>query len=194
MTQASQDPRLCRQRQKDSFNKKLVQIAAAGATRAGAEVTLIDLKQFPLPMFDQDLEQANGVPEHAVRLKQLFVEHDGLLIAAPEYNSSITPLLKNSIDLVSRTTGDEPPLVAFQGKVTAPMSASPGELGGLRGLVHVRSILGNIGVLVLPDQVAISKAFEAFGDNGQLLDERKQAQVEKLGAELFRVITSLKGS
>ncbi len=179
---------------KDSFNKKLVQIAAAGATRAGAEVTLIDLKQFPLPMFDQDLEQANGVPEHAVRLKQLFVEHDGLLIAAPEYNSSITPLLKNSIDWVSRATGDEPPLVAFQGKATALMSASPGGLGGLRGLVHVRSILGNIGVLVLPDQVAIPKAFQAFGDNGQLLDERKQAQVEILGAELFRVITSLKSS
>ena len=75
-----------------------------------------------------------------------------LLIAAPEYNSSLTPLLKNSIDWVSRATGDEPPLVAFQGKAAALMSASPGGLGGLRGLVHVRSILASIGVLVLPDQ------------------------------------------
>ena len=177
----------------DSFNKKLVRIAAAGATTAGAEVTVIDLKQFPMPLFDQDLEKASGMPEHAVRLKQLFVEHDGLLIAAPEYNSSITALLKNSIDWVSRPAADEPPLVAFRGKTAALMSTSPGGLGGLRGLVHVRSILGNIGVLVLPDQVAIPKAFEAFGDDGQLVDERKQTQVEELGAELARVITLLKG-
>jgi NAD(P)H-dependent FMN reductase len=173
---------------KDSFNKRLVQIAAAGA-----DVTVIDLKQFPMPLFDQDLEQEAGVPEHAVRLKQLFVEHDGLLIAAPEYNSSITPLLKNSIDWVSRPAGDEPPLVAFRGKTAALMSASPGGLGGLRGLVHVRSILASIGVMVLPDQVAVAKAFEAFGEDGQLVDERKQAQVEKLGAELARVTALLKG-
>ncbi len=181
---------------KDSFNKKLVRIAAAGATTAGGEVTLIDLKEFPMPLFDQDLEQESGVPEHAVRLKQLFVEHDGLLISAPEYNSSITALLKNSIDWVSRPgpAGDEPPLVAFRGKTAALLSASPGGLGGLRGLVHVRSILANIGVLVLPDQVAISKAFEAFADDGQLIDERKQTQVEKLGAELVRVTALLLGS
>ena len=178
---------------KDSFNKRLVQIAAAGATAAGADVTVIDLKQFPMPLFDQDLEQEARVPEHAVRLKQLFVEHDGLLIAAPEYNSSITPLLKNSIDWVSRPAGDEPPLVAFRGKTAALMSASPGGLGGLRGLVHVRSILASIGVMVLPDQVAVAKAFEAFGEDGQLVDERKQAQVEKLGAELARVTALLKG-
>ena len=178
---------------KDSFNKRLVQIAAAGATTAGADVTVIDLKQFPMPLFDQDLEQEAGVPEHAIRLKQLFVEHDGLLIAAPEYNSSITPLLKNSIDWVSRPAGDEPPLVAFRGKTAALMSASPGGLGGLRGLVHVRSILASIGVMVLPDQVAVSKAFEAFGEDGQLVDERKQTQVEKLGAELARVTALLKG-
>ena len=168
---------------KDSFNKKLVQIAAASATTAGAEVTVIDLKEFPMPLFDQDLEQASGVPEHAVRLKQLFVEHDGLLISAPEYNSSITALLKNSIDWVSRPGpgGDEPPLVAFRGKTAALLSASPGGLGGLRGLVHVRSILSSIGVLVLPDQVAISKAFEAFGDDGQLVGERKQTQAGRNG-------------
>lgn len=176
-----------------SFNKLLVRIAAAGATAAGAEVTLIDLKQFPLPLFDQDLEQAEGPPEHAVRLKQLFVEHHGLLIAAPEYNSSITPLLKNAIDWVSRATGDEPPLVAFRGKAAALMSASPGPLGGLRGLVHVRAILGNIGVLVLPNQVAVGQASAAFGDDGQLVDDRKQSQVQELGAELARVIRGLQG-
>jgi NAD(P)H-dependent FMN reductase len=177
----------------DSFNKKLVQIAAAAASTAGADVTVIDLKQFPMPLFDQDLEQASGVPEHAIRLKQLFVEHDGLLIAAPEYNSSITALLKNSIDWVSRPADDEPPLAAFRGKTAALMSTSPGGLGGLRSLVHVRAILSSIGMMVLPDQVAIPKAFEAFGDDGQLVDERKQTQVEKLGAELVRVTALLKG-
>lgn len=177
---------------RDSLNKKLVRIAAAAATEAGADVTVIDLKEFPLPLFDQDLEQAEGMPAHAARLKQLFIEHDGLLIAAPEYNSSITPLLKNAIDWVSRATGEEPPLVAFRGKAAALMSASPGRLGGLRGLVHVRSILGNIGVLVLPDQVAVAKANEAFDRDGQLGDERQQSQVRKLGTELVSVIARLK--
>src|SRR5215510_12287566 len=98
---------------RDSFNKKLVPIAARGAREAGAEVTLIDLKDFPLPLFDQDLEAERGMP----KLKQLFIDHDGLLIAAPEYNSSITPVLKNAIDWVSRPAPGEPSLVAFRGKV-----------------------------------------------------------------------------
>jgi len=179
---------------KDSFNKKLVRIAAAGATAAGAAVTVIDLKDFPLPIFDQDLEAADGPPENAVRLKQLFIDHDGLLISAPEYNSSITPLLKNAIDWVSRPPNEKPPLAAFQGKTAALLSASPGHLGGLRGLVHVRAILGNIGVLVLPKQIAISQADKAFDKDGRLVDDGKQSQVEKLGAELARVITGLQTS
>ena len=136
---------------RESFNKKLVPIAAKGARDAGAEVTLIDLADFPLPLFDQDLEARQGMPENGKKLKQLFIDHDGLLIASPEYNSSITAVLKNTIDWVSRPAPDEPSLVAFRSKVATLMSASPGALGGLRRLVHVRSILGNIGVIVLPD-------------------------------------------
>lgn len=177
---------------RDSFNQKLVAVAVAGAREAGAEVTLIALRDFPLPVFDQDLEDAEGMPAAAKALKQLFREHDGLLIAAPEYNSSLTAALKNAFDWVSRAeTDDEPPLVAFAGKTAALCAASPGALGGLRGLVHVRAILGNIGVTVLPDQVAVSKAHEAFAADGTLSDAKQAARVQKLGAQLARHLTKL---
>jgi NAD(P)H-dependent FMN reductase len=113
------------------------------------------------------------------------------LISAPEYNSSITAVLKNTIDWVSRPVPGEAPLACFDGKVASLMSASPGALGGLRGLVHVRAILGNIKVLVLPDQVAISRAGEAFNPDGSLKDPKQQAAVEGLGAQLAWVIAKL---
>ena len=169
---------------RESFNKKLVQFAVKGAREADDEVTLLDLKDFPLPLFDQDLEVEQGMPDNGTKLKRLFIEHDGLLISSPEYNSSITAVLKNAIDWVSRPAPDEPPLVAFRGKVATLMSASPGALGGLRGLVHVRSILGNIGVIVLPDQVAVPKAHEAFLPDGSLNDAKRQAGIEALGKTL----------
>jgi chromate reductase len=178
---------------RESFNKKLVPIAAKGARDAGAEVTLIDLKDFPLPLFDQDLEAEQGMPANGRKLKQLFIEHDGLLIACPEYNSSITAVLKNTIDWVSRPAPDEPSLVAFRGKIAMLMSASPGALGGLRGLVHVRSILGNIGVLVLPDQIAVGKAHEAIKPDGSLVDPKQQARIEGLGSTLASFLMKLKG-
>ena len=109
---------------RESFNKKLVPIAAKGARDAGAEVTLIGLEDFPLPLFDQDLEARQGMPENGMKLKQLFIDHDGLLIASPEYNSSITAVLKNAIDWVSRPAPGEPSLVAFRSKVATLMSAS----------------------------------------------------------------------
>ena len=177
---------------RDSFNQKLAALAAAGVREAGAEVTLIALRDFPLPVFDQDLEDAVGMPAAAKELKQLFREHHGLLIAAPEYNSSITAALKNAIDWVSRAeSDDEPPLVAFAGKAAVLCAASPGALGGLRGLVTVRSILGNIGVTVLPDQVAVSKAHEAFKADGSLADEKQSARVKKLGTQLAQHLAKL---
>ena len=174
-----------------SYNKLLVQVAAAAAEQAGAEITRLNLKDYPLPLFDEDLEQQDGPPENAAKLKQLFLSHDGLLISAPEYNSSITPLLKNTIDWVSRPAEGEPPLAAYSGKVAALMSASPGGLGGLRGLVHVRAILSSIGVIVLPDQVAVSKAYEAFDEQGTLKESRQQAKIEALGAGLASVLVKL---
>ena len=179
---------------KESLNVRLVQAAAAGARTAGAAVTVLDLSEFPLPLFNQDLEAEQGPPENATKLKELFLAHDGLLIASPEYNSSVTPLLKNTIDWVSRSAGgDEPPLSAYRGKVASLMAASPGGLGGMRGLVHLRSILGNIGVIVLPDQIAVSKAFEAFAEDGSLIDEKQRGRVEGLGATLARTLEKLGG-
>lgn len=175
----------------DSYNKRLVKIAVAGALAAGAEVTLIDLRDFPLPLFDGDLEAREGLPANGRKLKDLFLAHHGLLISAPEYNSSITAVLKNTIDWVSRPVPGEPPLACFDGKVACLMSASPGALGGLRGLVHLRAILGNIKVLVLPEQVAVPKANEAFDPDGSLKDPAQQKAVDGLGAQLARAISKL---
>ena len=177
-----------------SFNKKLLAIAADAARAAGAEVTVVDLRELALPLFDQDLEDASGLPEGAKKLKALLRASDGFLIASPEYNSSITASLKNAIDWASRSeSDDEPSLVAYRGKVAALCAASPGALGGVRGLVTLRSILSNIGVLVLPDQVGISAAHEAFDESGKLKDERKTKQIVKLAGGLVDLARKLKG-
>ncbi|MHC2069078.1 NADPH-dependent FMN reductase [Bremerella sp. T1] len=173
---------------RDSFNKKLVRIAARGAEEAGAEVTLLDLADFPLPLYDGDLEAEQGIPENAKALKELFLAHQGLLLSCPEYNSSITPLLKNTIDWVSRPFEGEQPLAAYKNKICALMSASPGGLGGLRGLVHVRAILQNIGVIVLPKQMAISQANNAFADDGSLNDSKQQETILSLGKSVFEFV------
>ncbi len=140
---------------RESWNQRLVEVAASHAREAGATVDELNLGDLNLPLFNEDLESESGAPEGATRLKQLMFDHEAFLIACPEYNSSITPLLKNAIDWASRPAAGETPLQAFRGKVCGLMSASQGALGGLRGLVHVRAILGNIGVIVLPEQVAV---------------------------------------
>ncbi|MGH8046502.1 MAG: NADPH-dependent FMN reductase, partial [Chthoniobacterales bacterium] len=169
----------------NSLNKRLVHLAADAARAAGAEVTVLDLRDLALPLFDQDLEDVQGLPEGARELKSLMRESDGFLIASPEYNSSITAALKNAIDWASRAeSDDEPPLVAFRGKTAALLAASPGALGGVRGLVHLRAILGNIGMLILPDQITIPAAHEAFDESGQLKDARKAAQIAALAKNL----------
>jgi chromate reductase, NAD(P)H dehydrogenase (quinone) len=177
---------------KDSYNKRLVRIAAGGAKEAGAEISVIDLRDFPLPLFDEDLEREQGTPEVATRFKGLMVEHDAFLISSPEYNSSISAVLKNAIDWASRPVPGELPLVAFRGKAATILSASPGALGGLRGLVHLRAILGNIGVIVLPDQIAVPRAFEAFLEDGSLKDATQQASIENLGRNLAMFLAKLK--
>jgi NAD(P)H-dependent FMN reductase len=174
-----------------SWNKKLVAVAANAARAAGGEVTLVDLRDFPMPLYDGDLEAASGLPEHAKRMKALFLAHDALLVACPEYNSSITALLKNTIDWVSRPAPGEGSLACFVGKTASLVAASPGALGGLRGLVHVRAILGSIGVLVLPTQIAVAKAHEAFDAEGKLKDGKQQASIEKLAAELVHTTAKL---
>jgi chromate reductase, NAD(P)H dehydrogenase (quinone) len=177
---------------RDSFNTRLVRIAAAAAREAGADVTAIELRDFPMPLYDEDLEKSKGMPEHAKRFRDLVLAHHGLLISSPEYNSSISGVLKNAIDWATRSEAGQGSLEAFEGKVATLMSTSPGALGGLRGLVHLRSILGNIKVIVLPDQVAISKAAEAFDETGRLKDEKQQASIERLGRTLAMTLTKLR--
>jgi len=177
-----------------SFNKKLVKIAAEGAKAAGAEVTYLDFRDLPLPLYDEDLETAEGLPENVLKLKALMKDHQGFLISCPEYNSSITPLLKNAIDWASRPAPNESSLECFKEKVAVLMSASPGGLGGLRGLIHVRSILSSIGVLVLPDQKAIGSAHEAFDENDNLKDESQRIAIRQLGDKLVAVTSRLQPS
>ena len=160
----------------------LLSVAGEGARGAGAEVTQLVLRDLQLPLFDEDLEREQGLPEGARRLKAEMVAHDGFLIASPEYNSSISGALKNAIDWASRAAPGEPGLAAFRGKIAALMAASPGALGGLRGLITLRSILGNIGVLVLPTQVTVPRAHEAFDEAGGLKDEKQRAALRALGA------------
>ncbi len=170
-----------------SFNKRLVSCAAAAAEREGAEVTVIDLADYPLPLFDEDLE-ARGVPENATKLKAMMMETDGFLIASPEYNSSLSGALKNMIDWASRPAEGEAPLAAFAEKTAVIMSASPGGLGGLRGLVHLRAILGNIQVIVLPQQHALPAAHQAFDEQGRLTDAKTREKIDFLGASLAKFL------
>jgi chromate reductase, NAD(P)H dehydrogenase (quinone) len=176
---------------KDSYNKKLIKIAAEGSRSAGAEVSYLDFRDLPLPLYDADLEEEDGLPKNVLKLKALLKAHQGFLIASPEYNSSISSLLKNAINWASRPEMGEPSLACFKGKVTVLMSASPGGLGGLRGLVHVRSILNNIGVFVLPDQKAISNADHAFDLNGNLKDQSQQKAIMQLGKKLVDITAKL---
>lgn len=175
----------------DSFNKKLIKIAATGAREAGADVTIIDLRDYPMPLYDEDLEKKEGLPSSTLKLKELMLSHHGFLISSPEYNSSISGVLKNTIDWTSRQGDDEFPLICFKDKVAGLMSASPGGLGGSRGLVHVRAILENMGVMVIPNQSAISKAHESFNLDGTMKDQKQHQQVKKIGANLAQMLLKL---
>lgn len=173
-----------------SFNKKLVKVALAGAAAAGAETTFIDLRDFAMPMFDEDVEKA-GIPQGVTQFRELMKSHHGLLIASPEYNGSVSAVLKNAIDWATRTVGNEAPLSCFNGKVAGLMATSPGGLGGIRGLAHIRAILGGIKVLVIPDQIALPKAHEAFDAQGNMVDEKMRAAVHGIGASVSNIVKRL---
>lgn len=176
-----------------SFNKKLVRIAADGARAAGAEVTEIDLRDIPMPLYDGDIEREQGLPPNAKLFKRLLIESQGMLISSPEYNSAFPAVLKNALDWASRAESGEAALVAFKGKIAGLMAASPGNLGGVRGLAVLRAMLSNIGVIVLPTQLAISRANEAFDAEGNLKDERQREQILGIGAEVVSFAKKLGG-
>lgn len=176
-----------------SFNKRLAQLMASRIDALGGQATFIDLRDYPMPLYDGDLEDGEGLPENARRLKQLFMEHQGLAIASPEYNGFITPLLKNTIDWVSRPDGDTGGLVPYENKIAAIVGASPGGLGGLRALPLVRQLLSNVGVTVLPNQLAVGGAAQAFDDQGQLVDEGQAKTLDTICQRLIDTLERQQG-
>lgn len=177
---------------KQSFNKKLAENASKIAEEKGASATFIDLADFNMPIFNEDLEAEHGLPDNAKKLKQLFIEHDGFFIASPEYNSSFSPLLKNALDWISRSESqNEKPLIAFDEKVACLAATSPGGLGGIRGLVPLRMWLSNIKVHVVPNQLAISSAHDVFDENG-IKDEKQKNMLENLVTGFIETTAKLK--
>ena len=168
----------------DSLNRKLAKAAAEMLERAGAEVTFADLRDYSMPIYDGDTEAAAGLPERAKAFKELVRQQDGLVIASPEYNGSFSGLLKNTIDWISRSEAGEKPAAALRGKTTAILGASPGPGGGQRGLKHVRELLTMIGVNVLPEQLTLPKATDAFDNDGQLNRPEAREALTRIAADL----------
>jgi NAD(P)H-dependent FMN reductase len=161
-----------------SFNARLAAVAAHQITRAGVDVTRLSLADFPLPIYDGDLQTRSGVPKNAVDLKRMMGAHHGVLIVTPEYNSSVPPLVKNVIDWVSRVQdAHEGRGQVFRGRPFAVASASPGKLGGARALAALRLILSALHALVIPNQLALAYANEAYDDMDRL---KQSADVEAL--------------
>lgn len=169
-----------------SNNKKLARLGAEIANANGIPATFADLGDYPMPLYDGDIEETSGIPENARKLEALLSAHHGIFIVAPEYNSSITPLLKNTLDWVSRIkTPERPQSWVFRTRVFALGAVGAGNFGGIRGLSHTRQVLEiGLGALVLPDQIAVPNGGQAFEDNGHLKDKRLQemlkAQIQRL--------------
>jgi NAD(P)H-dependent FMN reductase len=162
-----------------AYSGKTADAATKELALQGAEVTRISLADYPLPIMDQDLEVEKGVPENAFKLARLIAAHDGLLIASPEYNSSIPPLLKNTIDWVSRIHKDGGrPFKPYAGKIAALCSSSDGNFAGARGLYHLRSVLMNCGVEIITPQCSVPRAQEAFDEHGEFKDEHLRRRME----------------
>lgn len=168
-----------------AYSGKVANVAQKELALQGAEVTRISLADYPLPIMDQDLEKEKGIPENAFKLARLIAAHDGVLICTPEYNGSIPPLLKNTIDWVSRISRDDgKPLRPYPGKVVAICSSSDGHFAGIRSANHLRAVLSHIGMEVISAQVSVPNAAEAFGDNGEFAAERLQKGMSRLCASL----------
>ena len=179
-----------------SFNKRLARLGAEIAHANGIAATFADLGDYPMPIYDGDYESASGAPENAGKLKALMSVHSGILLVSPEYNAGVTPLLKNAIDWVSRVREDgEAAGAVFKSRVFALASASPGRLGGLRGLTALRQTLElGLGALVLPEQVAIPGAGDAFDARGHLKDRAQQEALKSLIETLARASRVLHGA
>lgn len=178
---------------KNSANKQLAQAAAKIAQDQGAEATFVDLADYEMPLYHQDLEAEKGLPEAAKRLKEVFAQHDGVFIASPEYNGAFTPLLKNTLDWVSRKeTPEEGFLSAYQGKVFALGCASPGAAGGTRGLILLRGMLTNMGFITVPLQATLGGcSAEGFNADGNLTNEDHNALLTNVVTKFIATTSAL---
>ena len=173
----------------ESLNKRLLAAVAALADPATVEVEIVDLRDFPLPLYDGDLEEAEGVPENAMVLKKKFLEADALLISTPEYNTSLPAVLKNAIDWISRPVEGVPWLSEIRGQVLGAMSASPGSTGGMQALGHLRQMFSNLGAYVVPGFTACPNAASAFTEDGAFANE---AQAKQYAGYLAEVVALAK--
>src|SRR5581483_1956722 len=179
-----------------SHNVRLAALMVKELTLADAEVTRISLTDYPLPLYDANLEVMSGVPENALKLKRMMVAHHGVFIASPEYNASVTPLLKNTIDWVSRARerGDEQ-YAAYKNRPFALGAASPGPFGGMRSLLTMRQVLEvGIGALVIPDMVSIANADRAFDEQDNLIDPRALGRVRTVADKLIEMARMMMGA
>ncbi|WP_378946295.1 NADPH-dependent FMN reductase [Mesorhizobium sp. ANAO-SY3R2] len=175
-----------------AYSGKTADCAQKELALQGADVTRISLADYPLPIMDQDLEKAEGVPANAVALARLFVAHDAILIATPEYNGSIPPLLKNAIDWVSRVRSDGGvPLNPYPGKLVALCSSSNGHFAGIRCINHLRAVLSHIQMEVISPQVSVPNGSEAFDENGEFKEERLRKGMARLCGALIERATLL---
>jgi chromate reductase, NAD(P)H dehydrogenase (quinone) len=174
---------------KESFNRKALSLAVEGARTAGADVTVADLRDYPMPIYDADFHHENGVPPMMLALRKLMLSANGLLVACPEYNTSITPLLKNTIDWLSQSV-DENDKAVFGNKVCGLLGASPGGFGTIRALPHVSYIFSNLGTIVLP-VVAVPRAGELMNADGTVNNEAAAKMLRDLGAKVANTATAV---
>ena len=180
---------------KDSHNKRLAKLGATIAEANGITTTFADLANFPMPVYNGDDEVTDGPPENAKKFSSLISQHNAVVIACPEYNASITPLLKNTLDWVSRVrNNDGSATQPYKNCVFALCSASPGGMGGLRGLVIVRHFLEQgLGALVIPDQFALPRAMNAYDEDGHLSDKEAQGRFKDMIEKLANTAAALHG-
>jgi len=182
---------------RESLNRKLLHVALRGAESAESidvEIEHLDLRDLAIPLYDGDSETSQGMPDGVRRLREALKLSDGVIIASPEYNGSMTAVLKNAIDWTSRPDPqfpEDPRMVAWRGKAAGIISTSPGGLGGVRGLDHLRAVLNHMGMAVVTLQAAIPAGHEAFHDNGSILDASQHAEVESVGRAVAERASSL---
>ena len=165
---------------KDSNNKKLVLVAAKMVDSLNAKATVIDLNAYPMPLYDGDLEKNQGMPQKAKCLQKAMIDSQVIVIASPEYNASISAVLKNALDWTSRAETGGSSRIAYKGKKFVLLSASPSSSGGKRGLVHLKAIIEAIGGTVVEPQFSLAKAHDAFDAEGNLVDAQVKAQLQAL--------------